>query len=98
VAILTAALIGVTMSGAPSTQAARSFPNLHAALAFGRTSFFEQGVPPEPVEFGVREAIRTGADGFAGVSEQPGLGIDIDHAAIEEATLGVVRAVNGGER
>jgi L-alanine-DL-glutamate epimerase-like enolase superfamily enzyme len=98
VAILRAACV----DGAPlivtPINAAVSFPNLHAALAFGRTSFFEQAVPPEPVEFGVREAIRTGADGFAGVSEQPGLGIDIDHAAIEEATLGVVRAVNGGER
>ena len=70
--------------------------NLHAALAFGRTSFFEQAVPPQPFEFGVREAIRTGPDGLASVPAQPGLGIDVNHAAIEEATLGIVRAVEGG--
>ena len=66
--------------------------NLHAALAFGRTSFFEQAVPPEPFEHGVLEPIRTGLDGFAGVSARPGLGIDLDPAAIEDATLGIVRA------
>jgi L-alanine-DL-glutamate epimerase-like enolase superfamily enzyme len=66
--------------------------NLHAALAFGRTSFFEQAVPLEPFEFGVREAIRTGPDGFAGVPARPGLGIDMDPAALEEGTLGIVHA------
>jgi L-alanine-DL-glutamate epimerase-like enolase superfamily enzyme len=66
--------------------------NLHAALAFGRTSFFEQAVPPEAFEHGVLEPIRTGPDGSARVSARPGLGIDMDPAAIEDATLEIVRA------
>ena len=37
--------------------------NLQVALAFGRTSYFEQAVPPEPFEHGVRTPIRTGQDG-----------------------------------
>jgi hypothetical protein len=34
--------------------------NLHVPLAFGRTSFVEQAVPPEPFEHGVRRPLRTG--------------------------------------
>ena len=41
---------------------------------------------------GILEPIRTGPDGFAGVSARPGLGIDVDPAAIEDATLDIVRA------
>jgi L-alanine-DL-glutamate epimerase-like enolase superfamily enzyme len=66
--------------------------NLHAALAFGRTSFFEQAVPPEPFECGVVAPIRTGPDGLAAVSARPGLGIDLDPPALEDATLAIVRA------
>jgi L-alanine-DL-glutamate epimerase-like enolase superfamily enzyme len=69
--------------------------NLHAALAFGRTSFFEQAVPPEPFEHGVVEPIRTGLDGTATVPAGPGLGIEVDAAAIEDATLGIVRVGEG---
>lgn len=69
--------------------------NLHAALAFGRTSFFEQAVPPEPFEHGVVEPIRTGPDGAAGVTTRPGIGIDLDQTAIEDATLGIVRVGEG---
>ena len=70
--------------------------NLHAALAFGRTSYFEQAVPPEPFEHGVLEPIRARADGSVCVPARPGLGIDLDPAAIEDATLAVVRAGEGG--
>jgi L-alanine-DL-glutamate epimerase-like enolase superfamily enzyme len=70
--------------------------NLHAALAFGRTSFFEQAVPPEPFEHGVVQPLRTGPDGLVEVSARPGLGIELDDAAIEDATLGVVRAGEEG--
>jgi L-alanine-DL-glutamate epimerase-like enolase superfamily enzyme len=69
--------------------------NLHAALAFGRTSFFEQAVPPEPFEHAVQVPLRTERDGHMRISEGPGLGIQLDPAAVERATLGVARA---GER
>ena len=57
--------------------------NLHIALAFGRTSYFEQAVPPEPFEHGVRTPIRTGQDGLVHAPDGPGLGIELDDRAIE---------------
>lgn len=66
--------------------------NLHVALAFGRTSYFEQAVPPEPFEHGVRAPIRTGQDGLVRVPDGPGLGVDLDDAAIEQATIALVTA------
>ncbi|MGH2539630.1 MAG: enolase C-terminal domain-like protein, partial [Actinomycetota bacterium] len=66
--------------------------NLHAALAFGRTTYFEQAVPPEPFEHGVRTPIRTGHDGLVHVPDGPGLGIDLDDRAIDDATIAVVTA------
>jgi L-alanine-DL-glutamate epimerase-like enolase superfamily enzyme len=66
--------------------------NLHVALAFGRTRFFEQAVPPEPFEHGVRNPIRTGQDGLVHAPDGPGLGIDLDPEAVEEATIALATA------
>jgi L-alanine-DL-glutamate epimerase-like enolase superfamily enzyme len=66
--------------------------NLQVALAFDRTSFFEQPIPPEPYEHGVVHRIRTGDDGIARVPDGPGLGVDLDPAALDRATIGVVAA------
>ena len=60
--------------------------NLHVALAFGRTEFFEQAVPVEPFEYGVVDPIRTGADGSVRLPDGPGLGIVLDDEAVEWAT------------
>ncbi|HET6713842.1 MAG TPA: enolase C-terminal domain-like protein [Actinomycetota bacterium] len=65
---------------------------LHVALAFGRTSYFEQAVPPEPFEHGVRMPIRTGQDGLVRVPDGPGLGVDLDDTTIEQATIALVTA------
>ncbi len=51
--------------------------NLHVALAFGRTTYFEQAVPVEPWEHGVRNPIHTGPDGRAHVPHGTGLGIEL---------------------
>ncbi|MGZ8583615.1 MAG: mandelate racemase/muconate lactonizing enzyme family protein [Actinomycetota bacterium] len=66
--------------------------NLHMALAFGRTTYFEQAVPPEPFEHGVRTTIRTGHDGLVHAPDGPGLGIEIDDAAVEQATIALATA------
>jgi L-alanine-DL-glutamate epimerase-like enolase superfamily enzyme len=66
--------------------------NLHVAVAHGRTEFFEQPVPPEPFEHGVRTPIRTGQDGLVHAPEGPGLGVELDDRAVEEATIALVRA------
>jgi L-alanine-DL-glutamate epimerase-like enolase superfamily enzyme len=66
--------------------------NLHVALAFGRTSYFEQAVPPEPFEHGVRDPIRTGEDGWVRARGGPGLGVDLDPEAMDAATIGAADA------
>jgi L-alanine-DL-glutamate epimerase-like enolase superfamily enzyme len=66
--------------------------NLHTALAFGRTTYFEQAVPPEPFEHGVRTTIRTGHDGFVHAPDEPGLGIELDDTAVEQATIALATA------
>ena len=58
----------------------------------GRTTYFEQAVPPEPWEHAVRNPIRTGPDGSARVPDGPGLGIELDEAALERATIARVVA------
>jgi L-alanine-DL-glutamate epimerase-like enolase superfamily enzyme len=67
--------------------------NLHVPLAFGRTSFFEKAVPPEPFEHGVRRPLRTGQDGLVHAPEGPGLGIELDDETIDDATIAVATAV-----
>ena len=57
--------------------------DLQVALAFGRTSFFEQAVPVEPFEHGVTDVLRTGADGLVHAPDTPGLGIGLDEDAID---------------
>jgi L-alanine-DL-glutamate epimerase-like enolase superfamily enzyme len=64
--------------------------NLQVALAYGRTSFFEQAVPPEPFEHGATTTVRTDGDGMVRVADDAGLGIDLDLPALERATIGIV--------
>jgi L-alanine-DL-glutamate epimerase-like enolase superfamily enzyme len=66
--------------------------NLHVALAFGRTTYFEQAVPPEPFEHGVQHPIRTGHDGLVQPPDGPGLGVELDDDAIQDATIALVTA------
>ncbi len=61
--------------------------NLHVALAFGRTTYFEQAVPVEPWEHAVRNPIHTGPDGRAHVPHGTGLGIELDQDMVEAATI-----------
>lgn len=57
--------------------------DLHVALAFGRTTYFEQAVPVEPFEHGVVDVLRTGSDGLVHAPAGPGLGIGLDDEAID---------------
>jgi L-alanine-DL-glutamate epimerase-like enolase superfamily enzyme len=61
--------------------------NLHVALAFGRTTYFEQAVPVEPWEHAVRNPIHTGSDGWAHVPDGAGLGIELDQDLVDAATI-----------
>ena len=66
--------------------------NLHVALAFGRTTYFEQAVPQEPFEHGVRNPIRTDHAGSVRAPDGPGLGIELDDEAIDHATIALATA------
>ena len=56
-------------------------------LAYDNCSFFEQAIPYEAYEYGMKDAIRTQPDGIVYAPEKPGLGLDVDWAAMEAATL-----------
>lgn len=66
--------------------------NLHVAATFERTTYFEQAVPEDPFEPGVRTPIRTGQDGMATCPAGPGHGIELDEGALDEATIALVSA------
>jgi L-alanine-DL-glutamate epimerase-like enolase superfamily enzyme len=65
------------------TQAA----NLHVMLAYSNCTYFEQPVPYPSFEYGATDVIRTDKDGFVHAPPANGLGIGIDWAAIEKASI-----------
>ena len=66
--------------------------NLHLMLAFNNCTYYEQAIPYESYEYGMKDVIRTGADGYVNAPQGPGLGIQVDWDAIEAATLHVIRS------
>jgi L-alanine-DL-glutamate epimerase-like enolase superfamily enzyme len=69
--------------GYTTTQAA----NLHLMLARPNCTYFEQPVPYPAFEYGFANPIRPGKDGHVRVSGLPGLGLEVDWAAIESASI-----------
>jgi L-alanine-DL-glutamate epimerase-like enolase superfamily enzyme len=65
------------------TQAA----NLHVMLARPNCDYFEQPVPYPAFEYGVANPIRTDRNGDVRAPEGPGLGVQLDWAAIDRATI-----------
>lgn len=64
-----------------------SVANLHMMLAFANATYYEQPVPYASYEYGMRDVIRTGADGYVEAPCKPGLGVDVDWDAMQAATL-----------
>ena len=64
-----------------------SAANLHLMLAHDNCSYFEQSVPYEPYEYGMKDVIRTKADGYVDAPPGPGLGLEVDWEAMEAATI-----------
>ena len=64
-----------------------STANLHLMLGTGLCSYYEQPIPYEPYEYGMRDVIRTAADGCVTGPTGPGLGVEVDEAAMDAATL-----------
>lgn len=69
--------------GYTTTQAA----NLHLMLARQNCTYFEQPVPYPAFEYGFKNPIRPDRNGDVRVSDLPGLGVEVDWAAIEAAAI-----------
>jgi L-alanine-DL-glutamate epimerase-like enolase superfamily enzyme len=61
--------------------------NLHLMLGQPGCTYFEQPTPYEPFEFGTIGAIRPDAEGLVRAPPGPGLGVEVDWAAIHSATI-----------
>ena len=64
-----------------------SAANLHLMLAFSNCTYYEQAVPYEAYEYGMKDVIRTQADGFVQAPHGPGLGVEVDWSAMKAATI-----------
>ena len=60
--------------------------NLHLMLAYNNSTYFEQAVPVEPLEFGALTTIRTDKEGYVHAPDGNGLGIEMDWALIEQTS------------
>lgn len=61
--------------------------NLHMMLAYGNCSYFEQALPFAPYEYGMRDTLRIRQDGHVHAPVKPGLGLEVDWNAIDDATI-----------
>ncbi|WP_170231110.1 mandelate racemase/muconate lactonizing enzyme family protein [Psychrobacter frigidicola] len=60
--------------------------NLHLMLAYSNSTYFEQAVPVEPLEFGALTTIRTDKEGYVHAPTGNGLGIEMDWPLIEQSS------------
>jgi L-alanine-DL-glutamate epimerase-like enolase superfamily enzyme len=64
-----------------------SAANLHLMLASPNATYYEQPVPYEAYEYGMKDVIRTQADGYVYAPRRPGLGVEVDWGAMDAATV-----------
>jgi L-alanine-DL-glutamate epimerase-like enolase superfamily enzyme len=64
-----------------------SCANLHLALASDNCTYYEQPVPYESYEYGMKDVIRTQPDGYVQAPQGPGLGVRVDWKAMDAATI-----------
>ena len=64
-----------------------SAANLHLMLGLNHSTYFEQAVPYEPYEYGMKDVIRTQSDGMVRAPKGPGLGFEVDWKLMNEASI-----------
>ena len=64
-----------------------SAANLHLMLAHPNCSYYEQPLPYETFEYGMKQVLRTGPDGHVQAADGPGLGLEVDWPAMDKATV-----------
>lgn len=70
--------------------------NLHLMLGLPNCTYYEQAVPYETYEYGMKDVIRTQADGYVEAPKGAGLGVRVDWKAMEAATIHVIHASKPG--
>ena len=56
-------------------------------LSTPQCTYYEQPVPYDSYEYGMKDVIRTQSDGFVEAPRGPGLGVEIDWDAMDKATI-----------
>jgi L-alanine-DL-glutamate epimerase-like enolase superfamily enzyme len=56
-------------------------------LGCPNAAYYEQPVPYDSYEYGMKDVIRTGRDGYVQAPSGPGLGVEVDWKAMEDATI-----------
>ena len=64
-----------------------SVANLHVMLASDNCTFYEQPLPYEMFEFGMKDVLRTSKDGYMHAPTKPGLGMEIDWKKMKEKVI-----------
>lgn len=64
-----------------------STANLHLMLAFANGTYYEQPIPYDSYEYGMKDVTRTQSDGYVYAPQKPGLGVEIDWDAMQAATI-----------
>ena len=64
-----------------------SVANLHLMLSSNNCSYYEQPLPYETFEFGMKDVLRTGRDGYMYAPTKPGLGMEVDWEQMKTKTI-----------
>jgi len=73
-----------------------SVANLHLMLSSPFCTYYEQAVPYDSYEFGMKDVIRTRRDGYVEAPQGPGLGVQLDWKRIEATTIHVFDSSSRG--
>lgn len=64
-----------------------SAANLQLMLGFLNSTYYEQPVPYDIYEYGMKDVVRTQPDGYVYAPKGPGIGLEVDWEAMEAATI-----------
>lgn len=64
-----------------------SVANLHLMLSSNNCSFYEQPLPYKTFEFGMKDVLRTSADGYMHAPTKPGLGMEINWGEMKKKLI-----------
>jgi L-alanine-DL-glutamate epimerase-like enolase superfamily enzyme len=67
-------------------------------LGCPNATYYEQPVPYDAYEYGMKDVLRTGRDGYVPAPNGPGLGVEVDWKAMSDATIHMVCTGQGTAR